>query len=128
MCLQSHQVQAIKKNIGSYEQYDRVLVLVTGVRLLAIQLVNNVTDDKTIWIPTQDQIQRLLLIQDYNLFQLIESFDDWCMDTFREDFNRTDVNFESLWFMFYMEKKHQMFWCWPCNNWKLLKYKQISAK
>lgn len=126
MCLKSHQLQALKANIGTYDAYDMVYCISRGVRLLAIQLLRNVVGVDTIWIPRQEQIQ-LLLLRTTTIERLIEEFDDWIFAQ-KFDHNSQQLTFEMLWLMYYMEKIHGMYWCWSCNLWRLLKYKSIAQE
>lgn len=125
MCLKSFQLQALKGNIGWFDQHDLIYNKNTGIILLAIQLLKNETSDQVFWIPRQDQIQTLILKRS-RIDQMIESFDDW---VFSAGFNFIEqkLTLEKLWLIYYMEVFFEMYWCFPCNAWKMLKYKELSS-
>jgi hypothetical protein len=122
------ELQALKNKIGWYDQYDQVVNKQTGVRLLAIQLIQNKCSENTAWIPNQSQIQVLINRLQPSVSLIVEDFEDWYNDD--KQFYETipSMSFDILYLMYYMERYNRKFWCWGCGFWKDISQKENERK
>jgi len=77
------------------------------------------------WLPTQNQIQKMMLV-DYNFpYELLMDFYKWVMwvpsglkpNSVMETANALYKTFEQLWLAFYMDKKHGHTSLWDNAGW-----------
>lgn len=129
MCILSNELQAIKNRIGWFDQYDYIINKQTGVKLIALQLLQNKYTEDTAWLPSQNQIQSIIQQLQPNISLIVEDFEDW----YKEDEyflgSIPNITFDMLYLMYYMERYQRKFWCWGCGYWKDIsekKYERIE--